>query len=200
MPTVLNPKLSPVASEFNPVLGSKLIPAATEFYPNLRHRHGTHADRYDTRVSEYQIRRAGSSGRCRLGRLHPPRETKAQGEYHDRRDKQKSAQKEKVVRRIRSKNGSKRGAKQGAKVWVYFSLQLRRVQGSSKWRPTTSVRCPSREKNETGHAKVVDPAKVSRGGMWSNWNAGNKEIGLNRVRCAAISCLPLRGGRVREVG
>ena len=86
-------RLTPVAAEFNPRPGSNLNPAAAEFYPAFRHCHGKHVDGEETRVSKYQIRRNGDSGRRGLGRLHPPRETKMQGKYRFRRAKEKSEQK-----------------------------------------------------------------------------------------------------------
>ena len=78
-------RLTPVAAEFNPRPGSNLNPAAAEFYPAFRHCHGKHVDGEETRVSKYQIRRNGDSGRRGLGRLHPPRETKMKGKYRVRR-------------------------------------------------------------------------------------------------------------------
>ena len=93
MEAVQTPRLNTVAAEFNPRRGTNLNAAAAEFCPAFRHCHGKHVDGEETRVSKYQIRRNGDSGRRGLGRLHPPRETKMQGKYRFRRAKEKSEQK-----------------------------------------------------------------------------------------------------------
>ena len=93
MEAVQTSRLNPEAAEFYPKLGTNLNPAAAVFCPAFRHCHGKHVDGEETRVSEYQIRRKGDSGRRGLGRLHPPRETKMQGKYRFRSVKEKSEQK-----------------------------------------------------------------------------------------------------------
>ena len=83
MRTVLTSRLNPAAPEFyQPRLGTKLNPAATVSYLALRHCHRKHVYGDETRVSKYQNRRTGGSGRRGMGtRLHHSLETKTRGKY-----------------------------------------------------------------------------------------------------------------------
>ncbi|CAM9681859.1 unnamed protein product [Sphacelaria rigidula] len=135
-------------------MGTKLNPAAAAHYPALRHCHGKHVDRDETRPSKYQIRWTGDSDRRRIGRLHPPCETNKQGKYCDRRAEGKPEQK-KLARKIRRRNRPKRRAKQRERRVNIEKAKARSRSGKLKV-ATYIVRTLSLTgKNGAGHAEVV---------------------------------------------